>query len=130
MVKRYSFIDSHSKIAMNYRNFLINEGRSYKTNHNYLSAINQFFKWCTVMEYIPSNPFTKIKLGQKPSKKKHEEQLGLLSTHLQSWYQITKYSEFKKADLWVMRWTLPKMASMRQTGYNSHSVKGNVHHEN
>lgn len=97
-----------SKIAMNYRNFLINEGRSYKTNHNYLSAINQFLKWCTVMEYIPSNPFTKIKLGQKPSKKKHEErlrwneeQLCLLFTYLQSRYQITKYSEFKKADLWV-----------------------------
>ena len=97
-----------SKIAMNYRNFLINEGRSYKTNHSYLSAINQFFKWCTVMEYIQSNSFEKIKLGQKPSKKKHEErlrwneeQLDLLFTHLQSRYQITKYSEFKQADLWV-----------------------------
>ncbi len=28
-----------------------------------------------------------------------------------------------------MRWTLPKTASMRQTGYNSHPVKENVHHE-
>jgi integrase len=95
------------KMVMNYRNYLIEEGRSFKTNHSYMSACSQFFKWCTLVEYIKSNPFENIKLGQKPLKKKYEqrqrwskEQLHKLFSHIQFRFNESD-SEYKYADYWV-----------------------------
>jgi len=46
-----------------YRDLLLTEGRSYKSNKEYLAAVSQFFRWCTLMQYTAVNPFNEIKLS-------------------------------------------------------------------
>ncbi len=46
--------------ALMYRDTLLSEGRTHKTNKGYLAAVFQFFKWCSLMNYIDKNPFTDI----------------------------------------------------------------------
>jgi integrase len=46
--------------ALLYRDLLLSQGRTYKTNKEYLAAISQFFKWCCLMNYIDKNPFIDI----------------------------------------------------------------------
>jgi len=46
--------------ALLYRDLLLAEERSHKTNKEYLAAISQFFKWCCLMNYIDKNPFIDI----------------------------------------------------------------------
>ncbi|PSW06775.1 site-specific integrase [Photobacterium lipolyticum] len=50
--------------ALVYRDVLLGEGRSYKTNKEYLAAVSQFFKWCKLMRYTTVNPFTDIPLAK------------------------------------------------------------------
>ena len=57
--------DINSAKALQYRDFLLKEGRSVKSNKEYLAAVSQFFKWCRIMLYIDTNPFLDIQLKQK-----------------------------------------------------------------
>lgn len=61
------------KIAMQYRNELLSQKRSYKTNCDYLSSVRQFFGWCVILEYCPTNPFAAVKMGKKPTKRRDDE---------------------------------------------------------
>lgn len=54
-----------SGCALRYRDLLLEQGRSYKTNKEYLAACSQFYHWCCLMNYVVSNPFVHIKLKQK-----------------------------------------------------------------
>tara|TARA_R110002033_G_scaffold171095_1_gene216027 strand:- start:3677 stop:4489 length:813 start_codon:yes stop_codon:yes gene_type:complete len=51
---------------MEYKDCLLEEGRSHKSNKDYLAAVSQFFKWCKLMRYTSANPFDEVKLS-KPS---------------------------------------------------------------
>ncbi|MCW8328749.1 site-specific integrase [Photobacterium sp. SDRW27] len=53
--------------ALVYRDVLLGEGRSHKTNKEYLSAVSQFFKWCKLMCYTTVNPFTGIPMAKSSS---------------------------------------------------------------
>lgn len=53
--------------ALVYRDVLLDEGRSHKTNKEYLAAVSQFFKWCKLMCYTTANPFTDIPLAKSSS---------------------------------------------------------------
>jgi hypothetical protein len=46
--------------ALCYRNLLLDKGRKHKTNKECLAATSQFFKWCSLMNYIDKNPFIDI----------------------------------------------------------------------
>ncbi len=46
--------------ALRYRDLLLSQKRTHKTNKEYLAAISQFYKWCKLMNYIDSNPFSDI----------------------------------------------------------------------
>jgi integrase len=46
--------------ALKYRDLLLGQKRTHKTNKGYLAAVYQFFKWCCLMNYIDSNPFSDI----------------------------------------------------------------------
>ncbi|MFL0932941.1 tyrosine-type recombinase/integrase [Vibrio parahaemolyticus] len=59
-------------VANRYVDELLRDGRSNKTNREYLAAISQFFKWCVSREIILSNPFTGVELP-KTLKKPSEE---------------------------------------------------------
>tara|TARA_R110000772_G_scaffold121452_1_gene227755 strand:+ start:133 stop:1422 length:1290 start_codon:yes stop_codon:yes gene_type:complete len=61
------------KMVMDYRNYLLGQNKSYKTNIEYIAAIRQFFKWSVQMEYTPNNPFEGLRLGQKPMTAAHEQ---------------------------------------------------------
>jgi integrase len=50
--------------ALGYKDLLLDEGRSHKTNKDYLAAVSQFFNWCNLMSFVTVNPFTLIKLKQ------------------------------------------------------------------
>ncbi|WP_261816981.1 tyrosine-type recombinase/integrase [Vibrio gallicus] len=54
----------NSSDGMRYRDQLLKEGRSTKTNKEYLSAVSQFFNWCALMKLTTSNPFQLIKMPQ------------------------------------------------------------------
>ncbi|GGP40541.1 integrase [Shewanella algicola] len=64
--------DITSADAMTYRDALLTQGRSYKSNKEYLAAIFQFFKWCQLMNYCTSNPFKSVTVGQKPKAKPNQ----------------------------------------------------------
>ncbi|MGD1335356.1 tyrosine-type recombinase/integrase [Vibrio harveyi] len=51
-----------SSVVMDYRDKLLSQGRSHKTNRDYFAAIKQFMNWCVAKEYLSQNPFTGIKL--------------------------------------------------------------------
>ncbi|WP_299018475.1 site-specific integrase [uncultured Photobacterium sp.] len=53
--------------ALVYRDVLLGEGRSHKTNKEYLSAVSQFFKWCKLMRYTTANSFTDIPMAKSSS---------------------------------------------------------------
>jgi integrase len=61
------------RIVMDYRNYLLSQSKSYKTNIEYIAAIRQFFKWSVQMEYSPNNPFEGLRLGQKSITAAHEQ---------------------------------------------------------
>jgi hypothetical protein len=46
--------------ALRYRDLLLSQKRIHKTNKGYLAAAYQFFKWCSLMNYIDKNPFDGI----------------------------------------------------------------------
>ena len=46
--------------ALRYRDLLLSQKRTHKTNKGYLAAAYQFFKWCSLMNYIDKNPFSDI----------------------------------------------------------------------
>ncbi|MBB1426558.1 tyrosine-type recombinase/integrase [Shewanella sp. SG44-2] len=64
--------DITSADAMTYRDALLTQGRSYKSNKEYLAATFQFFKWCQLMNYCTSNPFESVTVGQKPKAKPNQ----------------------------------------------------------
>ncbi|UAL42007.1 tyrosine-type recombinase/integrase [Shewanella inventionis] len=64
--------DITSADAMTYRDALLTQARSYKSNKEYLAAIFQFFKWCQLMNYCTSNPFESVTVGQKPKAKPNQ----------------------------------------------------------
>ncbi|MGI2174552.1 tyrosine-type recombinase/integrase [Shewanella ulleungensis] len=64
--------DITSADAMIYRDALLTQGRSYKSNKEYLAAVFQFFKWCQLMNYCTSNPFESVTVGQKPKAKPNQ----------------------------------------------------------
>ncbi|GGP62237.1 integrase [Shewanella algicola] len=64
--------DITSADAMTYRDALLTQGRSYKSNKEYLAAIFQFFKWCQLMNYCNHNPFESVTVGQKPKAKPNQ----------------------------------------------------------
>jgi integrase len=61
------------KIVMEYRNYLLGQNKSYKTNIEYIAAIRQFFTWSVQMEYSQYNHFSGLRLGQKPTTAAHEQ---------------------------------------------------------
>ncbi|ENH7114827.1 tyrosine-type recombinase/integrase [Vibrio fluvialis] len=71
-------IDCVSKItsadAVRFRDRLYKEGRSYKTNKDYLASCRQFFKWCKQMNYILENPFQEIAVQEQMKKRAQDEE--------------------------------------------------------
>lgn len=71
-------IDCASRItsadAVRFRDRLYKEGRSYKTNKDYLASCRQFFKWCKQMNYISENPFQEIVVQEQAKKKSQDEE--------------------------------------------------------
>jgi integrase len=60
--------------AVRFRDRLYQEGRSYKTNKDYLASCRQFFKWCKQMNYITKNPFQDITVQEQMKKKTQDEE--------------------------------------------------------
>ncbi len=58
--KLRNVIETTTSNALKYRDLLLSQGRTHKTNKGYLAAVYQFFKWCSLMNYIDSNPFSDI----------------------------------------------------------------------
>lgn len=60
--------------AVRFRDRLYQEGRSYKTNKDYLASCRQFFKWCKQMKYVTDNPFQDITVQEQAKKKSQDEE--------------------------------------------------------
>ncbi len=60
--------------AVRFRDRLYKEGRSYKTNKDYLACCRQFFKWCKQMNYISENPFQEIAVQEQVKKRSQDEE--------------------------------------------------------
>ena len=64
--------DITSAEAMEYKDCLLEEGRSHKSNKDYLAAVSQFFKWCKLMRYTSVNPFDEVKLSKPSNQAGHD----------------------------------------------------------
>ncbi|GAA0783157.1 MULTISPECIES: site-specific integrase [Pseudomonadati] len=64
--------DITSAEAMEYKDCLLEEDRSHKSNKDYLAAVSQFFKWCKLMRYTSANPFDEVKLSKPSNQAGHD----------------------------------------------------------
>ncbi|MBO1896902.1 tyrosine-type recombinase/integrase [Shewanella sp. BF02_Schw] len=92
--------DITSAEAMEYKDCLLEEGRSHKSNKDYLAAVSQFFKWCKLMRYTSANPFDEVKLSKPSNQAGHDLarqrwQPKQLKHVLQSQDFIDKHPDFK-----------------------------------
>lgn len=92
--------DITSAEAMEYKDCLLEEGRSHKSNKDYLAAVSQFFKWCKLMRYTSANPFDEVKLSKPSNQAGHDLarqrwQPEQLKHVLQSQDFIDKQADFK-----------------------------------
>jgi integrase len=92
--------DITSAEAMEYKDYLLEEGRSHKSNKDYLAAVSQFFKWCKLMRYTSANPFDEVKLSKPSNQAGHDLarqrwQPEQLKHVLQSQDFIYKHPDFK-----------------------------------
>ncbi|WP_244663322.1 tyrosine-type recombinase/integrase [Vibrio harveyi] len=99
-------IDCVSKItsadALRFRDRLYKEGRSYKTNKDYLASCRQFFKWCKQMNYISENPFQEIVVQEKAKKKSQDEERERWSTKdLTKLFKSSEYQSKPEEFKWI-----------------------------
>jgi len=90
-----------SGCVLRYRDLLLEQGRSHKTNKEYMAAGSQFFNWCTVMNYAVSNPFANIKLNKKPQTGENSSRQRWYSQEL---FALINSDEYKQVGLdfqWV-----------------------------
>lgn len=86
--------------ALRYRDTLLTQGRSYKTNKEYLAAVFQFFKWCTLMNLCVRNNFEDITVGKKPKSKASQGRKRWSHNELK---QFLMHQKFKLANA-DLRW--------------------------
>jgi Site-specific recombinase XerD len=98
--------DISSAEAMSYRDALLAEGRSFKTNKEYLAATKQFFSWCLLMKLCAENPFNGITAGKKPTKRPDQQRLRWKTNELQQLFACSGFQnageQFKWATLLML----------------------------
>jgi integrase len=93
--------DITSADAMNYRDALLIQGRSYKSNKEYLAAVFQFFKWCKLMNYCNHNPFESVTVGQKPKSKANQGRNRWTASELKRLIRSTPFNDSTADFKWV-----------------------------
>ncbi|MBB1270551.1 tyrosine-type recombinase/integrase [Shewanella sp. SR44-3] len=93
--------DITSADAMTYRDELLTQGRSYKSNKEYLAAIFQFFKWCQLMNYSNQNPFESVTVGQKPKAKANQGRNRWTASELKRLIRSTAFNDSTDDFKWV-----------------------------
>ncbi|WEM44690.1 site-specific integrase (plasmid) [Photobacterium sp. DA100] len=96
-----SICDVTPAYAFKYRDQLLREGRSYKTNKEYLAAASQFFKYAKTMGYIALNPFDGIKVDNKPLKPTSEERERWSLKDLKLFFNSAKFAKQDIEFQWV-----------------------------
>jgi integrase len=98
--------DISSAEAMSYRDALLAEGLSFKTNKEYLAATKQFFSWCLLMRLCAENPFNGITAGKKPTKRPDQQRLRWKINELQQLFGCCAFKnageQFKWATLLML----------------------------
>ncbi|RTR37534.1 site-specific integrase [Shewanella canadensis] len=84
-----------SACALGYRDLLLDEGRSHKTNKDYLAASSQLFKWCCLMQFTDANPFALITLKQHSLVEPNSARTRWQKRDLQA---LFSHEEFQKAE--------------------------------
>jgi integrase len=87
--------------ALTYRDLLLSEGRSHKSNKDYLAAVSQFFKWCRLMQYIRTNPFTDIKLKNRSDNGENSPRKRWQNSEIKTLVTATAYKEKSDEFKWV-----------------------------
>ncbi|MFS1423112.1 tyrosine-type recombinase/integrase [Shewanella sp. 10N.286.48.B5] len=95
--------DITSADAMKYRDELLTQGRSYKSNKEYLAAVFQFFKWCKLMNYCSHNPFENVTVGQKPKVKANQERDRWDTSELKRLIHSAEFKDSTADFKWVTR---------------------------
>jgi len=95
--------DITSADAMKYRDELLTQGRSYKSNKEYLAAVFQFFKWCQLMNYCNHNPFENVTVGQKPKVKANQERDRWDTSELKRLLHSAEFNASTPDFKWVTR---------------------------
>jgi integrase len=91
----------NSAHALIFRDLLLSQGRSHKTNKDYLAAVSQFFKWCRLMQYIKTNPFIDIKLKNKSNDGDDSARMRWQNNEIKSLLTATVYKEKSDEFKWV-----------------------------
>ncbi|HIF9530077.1 TPA: hypothetical protein ACX6S4_002473 [Photobacterium damselae] len=87
--------------AVRFRDRLYKEGRSYKTNKDYLDSSCQFFKWCKQMNYISENPFQEIVVQEQMKKRTQDEERERWSIDLTKLFKSSEYQSKPEEFKWV-----------------------------
>lgn len=87
--------------ALIYRDLLLSQGRSHKSNKDYLAAVSQFFKWCRLMQHTQRSPFTDIKLQNKSNNGEDSARMRWQNNEIKSLLTATVYKEKSDEFKWV-----------------------------
>jgi len=93
--------DVTSAHALTHRDLLLSEGRSHKSNKDYLAAVSQFFKWCRLMQHTQINPFTDIKLQNKSNNGDDSARQRWQNCEVKSLIIATEYKEKSDEFKWL-----------------------------
>ncbi|MFS1933317.1 tyrosine-type recombinase/integrase [Vibrio splendidus] len=93
-------------IAMQYRDRLLSEGRSHKTNQSYLASVKQFLGWCIATERIEKQPFAYIKLPKTKSAQENRSRPRWTHQQLKQIFARDTFNETNEQ----LKWSLLLMA--------------------
>ncbi|MEZ8794575.1 tyrosine-type recombinase/integrase [Vibrio splendidus] len=89
--------------ALLYRDELLRQGRSYKTNKDYLAACFQFFKYCKLMNHTGLNPFEDVKATNKSTKRQDEQRDRWSFKALVKFFNCHQFEEKDCEFQWISR---------------------------
>jgi integrase len=89
--------------ALLYRDELLRQGRSYKTNKEYLAACLQFFKYCKLMNHTVLNPFEDVKATNKSTKRQDEQRDRWSLKELEKFFNCHQFEEKDCEFQWISR---------------------------
>ncbi|MCK6263681.1 tyrosine-type recombinase/integrase [Vibrio sp. ZSDE26] len=104
--QNYSLTDINRSLLHRYIDQLKAEGRSAKTNKEYLAAVKQWLSWCVDHELLNNNPTIGVKAQFKRKKLARQERVRWSTKQTNQLFESKVWQQESEAFQWVTRLVL------------------------